>query len=249
MTKRSLTAQAENPGTALATPVTSGLTQPMQVAPPSSANSTPYISFAASIAAESWQKLSRSHPGITENAPVLIPPEPDPTLLLNPFRAFWLHGFQFWCTQTPDWNVDKATLTENRDWVEMVEACMLVCTPGGLIPARSTFKKGNAHGAKKAAQARRDCELPEWVGRGADFKATLTLPPERRFLAHFQPSIKTSKSSGRRYFFCDANIVAPTAADLQSLFAFDRDPTSPAKLKAVEEAYLSRFNYVRSKIA
>lgn len=131
----------------------------------------PYVVFAQPKATEQWTSLVTKLPGIQDGDQVLVYPDPDPPVRLQPMRFTMISCKQFWVKKDAQGQSQgKPSLTpmpRAEGWKEEVfAACIVYVQRGGdleAVPASCVFKTvkcGAALGLKLQIDA---AEKVEWA--------------------------------------------------------------------------------------
>jgi hypothetical protein len=219
--------------------VSKGAEQPAPAAPPADEpkrfDRPPYVAFATPKSAL-FQRMQLAIPSVKDGDPVLVRDEPYPPLALAPFVFYVLAVHKY--NATTD---DGGFLVETGDGLkdEYYDSVILVQTPAGLVPARSTAKNTKKDFAAIAKRALEMAGTPEWPTLSPAHAASIAAEqPWMRFKVQVTLRAGTS-GKGRKNIYTSATVIPTTADEHAMLRAFVKDPAK-AKLIADADASLAR---------
>lgn len=255
MTKKSLASETNaavvesNPGAGL--PVAFLQDTAIEVAAPIF-QGTPYVSFVSSRGS-GYVRLSSILPDLEEGSPVLILPQPEKPVLLDPFRYYLVASKYHYSEVDNRGEIVRSTFDRDkakgdRQLLEHVEAIILVVLSDRIVPATCTFKTTKLSGIQPAIEAFTTASTPEWGALSAEHKASLIVPdPRFRFVTTVRMRPGTSRSTGNNYIAAQG-IVRPTgAADWKAIADWLKDQANRERVTAVKARFSRRLQEVASR--
>jgi hypothetical protein len=203
---------------------------------------TPFATF---ISAKSprFPELAAAIPGLKEPQVVLIRPQPQRPIRLDPFKVHLITARQFWVESEEDHSLIRVQYNRpekySAELKETIEAVVLAYAGNKVFPARVTFKTTKCVGAAVAAKTLKLAASASWADEGPEYAATLQLPmPWARFTATFTCTQQTARFSGRKYWLSNATITPTSESDAATVAAAFKDE----EVQATYNAVLASFN-------
>ncbi len=217
----------------------------------------PYVQFAQPRATDAWAKMVAVFPKLQEGQPILLMPQPNPMIDLDPFRYFLIAAQQYWCREN---SVGKVLHTQfdatlvTGDMREYIDTVILVQAPEGvnpgLIMARCCFKQTKVPGVNPALNALKIAKKPEWLELSEAHAATASIPdPRFRFVTEVRMVDRVSQDEEQRpYVTCEAMVEPTTTDEFQELLTYMETEEAQKAQATIRESYDKRIFMMKKMI-
>lgn len=130
----------------------------------------PYVVFAQPKATEQWTELSRTVQGIQDGDQILVRPDPEKPVRLQPMRFTMAACKQYWVQKDPGGarvGVSAEQKPRTERWnEEVLAACIVYVQDGGsleAVPASCVFKTTKCPAALAVSKQVEVASKPEWA--------------------------------------------------------------------------------------